>query len=167
MTPVASALPAAGETCGLRCRVAALAFAGVAGALFGAGLLLSGMTLPSRVIAFLDVTGARGAWDPSLALVMAGGVTVYALAFRRIRRQRSSPWFGETFHLPTRRDLDPALLLGAATFGAGWGIAGFCPGPALVSAASGASSALWFVAAMLAGMALQHAVAPRLTRRAT
>lgn len=161
MNPLASgtsAFSATGASCGARCRLAALALAGFAGALFGAGLLISGMTRPERVIAFLDLTSSRVAWDPSLALVMGGGVAVYAFAFHRVRNQRSSPWFGEKFHIPTRRDLDPSLLLGAATFGAGWGIAGFCPGPALVSAASGASSALWFAAAMLVGMALHHAV---------
>lgn len=161
MNPLASGtsvMAPIGASCGARCRVAALALAALAGALFGAGLLISGMTQPLRVIAFLDFTGSRAAWDPSLALVMGGGVAVYALAFHRVRNQRSSPWFGEKFHIPTRRDLDPSLLLGAATFGAGWGIAGFCPGPALVSAASGASNALWFVAAMLVGMALHHTV---------
>ncbi len=150
--------------CGLRCRVVALVVAAAAGALFGAGLIIAGMTLPSRVIAFLDVTSARGVWDPSLALVMGGAIAVYSLAFLQVRRRRWSPWFGETFHLPTRRDLDPALILGAATFGLGWGLAGFCPGPALVSAAAGSSSALWFAAAMLTGMLAQHAVTARRAR---
>lgn len=155
-TGIAAAL---GERCGLRCRIAALALPAFAGALFGAGLLLGGMTVPARIIGFLDISGASGPWDPTLAFVMGGAVLTYALAFRRVRRQRSSPWFGETFHLPARRDLDPALVVGAALFGAGWGLGGFCPGPALVSAAAGTSSALLFSAAMLLGMIVQHGVA--------
>jgi hypothetical protein len=130
--------------------------AALAGALFGAGLLVSGMTRPERVLAFLDVT--RG-WDPSLAFVMAGAMAVYALAFRRIRARRGEPWFDAAFHVPTRRDIDAPLIVGAAVFGAGWGLAGLCPGPALVAAASGSGGALAFVAAMLAGMLAQHLTA--------
>lgn len=163
-TGIAAAL---GESCGLRCRIAALALPALAGALFAVGLLLGGMTLPTRIIGFLDVTGASGPWDPTLAFVMGGAVLTYGLAFRRVRRQRSSPWFGESFHLPTRRDLDPALVIGAALFGAGWGLGGFCPGPGLVAAAGGTSSALWFSAAMLLGMIIQHGVAVAAARRSS
>jgi uncharacterized membrane protein YedE/YeeE len=137
-----------------RGRVAALAVAALAGALFGAGLLVSGMTRPARVVGFLDVLGD---WDPSLAFVMAGAVAVYALAYRGLRG-RSRPWFDVRFHLPKRRDLDPQLIAGAAIFGVGWGLAGICPGPGLVAAASGAASAIGFVAAMLVGMYLRDRV---------
>jgi uncharacterized membrane protein YedE/YeeE len=91
---------------------------------------------------------------------MGGAVVVYALAFRWIRRRRTEPWFDVAFHLPTRRDLDGALIAGAAVFGVGWGLGGLCPGPGLVAAAAGRSSGLVFVAAMLAGMLLS-----RLARR--
>jgi uncharacterized membrane protein YedE/YeeE len=134
-------------------RALSLSLAGAAGALFGAGLLVSGMTHPTRVIGFLDVTGR---WDPSLAFVMGGAVLVYAIALRWVRRRRQSPWFEIKFHLPTRRDIDPPLILGAALFGIGWGLGGLCPGPAIVSAASGSLAALAFLAAMLAGMYAQH-----------
>jgi uncharacterized membrane protein YedE/YeeE len=133
-----------------------LALAGVAGALFGAGLLVSGMTLPARVIDFLDVTGA---WDPSLAFVMGGAALVYAIAFRSIRAGRAEPWFDTAFHLPTRRDLDLRLIAGAALFGIGWGLGGLCPGPAIVTAASGSQTGLAFAAAMLVGMYAQHRAA--------
>jgi hypothetical protein len=144
--------------CGARCRIVALALAAVAGALFGAGLLVSGMTQPAKVIGFLDV--ARG-WDPSLAFVMGGAVAVYGLSYRWIRRGRGEPWFDVAFHLPTRRDVDVPLLAGAAIFGIGWGLGGLCPGPGLVAAASGSTIGLAFVAAMLAGMVAQHLVARR------
>lgn len=139
--------------CRARGRSASLLFAGLAGALFGAGLLVSGMTQPARVIGFLDVTGP---WDPSLAFVMGGAVLVYAIALRRIRRRWRAPWFDVEFHLPARRDLDPPLILGAALFGTGWGLGGLCPGPGIVSAAAGSLTGLAFVAAMIAGMAAQH-----------
>lgn len=93
--------------------------AAVTGALFGAGLLISGMTQPARVIGFLDVTRA---WDPTLAFVMGGAVIVYAFAFRAISVRRSDPWFDIKFHLPTRRDIDLPLVGGAALFGIGWGL---------------------------------------------
>jgi uncharacterized membrane protein YedE/YeeE len=135
-----------------------VALAILTGALFGAGLLVSGMTQPAKVIGFLDV--ARG-WDPSLAFVMGGAVAVYALAFRAIRHRRAEPWFDVSFHLPTRRDVDAALLAGAALFGIGWGLGGLCPGPGLVAAASGSAAAIAFVGAMLVGMWLQHLAARR------
>ena len=137
-------------------RASSLVLAGVAGALFGAGLLISGMTQPAKVIGFLDAT--RG-WDPSLAFVMAGAAGVYAVLFQTIRR-RGRPWLDLRFHLPTRRDLDLPLILGAAIFGVGWGLGGLCPGPGIVSSASGSSTGIAFVAAMLAGMYAQH----RMTR---
>jgi uncharacterized protein len=143
----------AAGSCGARCRTMSLVLAALVGALFGAGLLVSGMTQPAKVISFLDVT--RG-WDPSLAFVMGGAAIVYAIAFRVVLRRRNDPWFDRAFHLPTRRDLDPPLLIGAALFGIGWGLGGLCPGPGLVSAASGSVPALAFVAAMLVGMHLQH-----------
>lgn len=140
---------------GARGRVAGLLLAGVAGALFGAGLLVAGMTQPARVLAFLDLSGD---WDPSLAFVMAGAIAVYAAAYRAIRR-RASPWFDVRLHLPTSTDIDRPLVLGSAVFGVGWGLGGLCPGPSLVSAAAGNGAAVAFVAAMLAGMLLQHRMA--------
>jgi len=140
-------------TCGRRCRVMGLVLAGVAGVVFGVGLIVSGMTQPAKVVGFLDLGGA---WDPSLAFVMAGAATVYALLFRAIRTRRSEPWLDVTFHLPQRRDLDAPLIIGAALFGVGWGLGGLCPGPGLVAAASGSTAGIAFVAALLAGMLLQH-----------
>lgn len=118
------------------------------GAIFGVGLVLSGMTLPSKVIGFLDFFGD---WDPSLALVMGGAIAVHAVVFRLVAR-RASPLFAQKFALPTRRDLDPKLLAGAAIFGAGWGLGGFCPGPGLTSLAGFSGDALLFIGAMLVGM---------------
>lgn len=138
-------------TCGAFCKRMSLALALAAGALFGAGLVVGGMTQPARVIGFLDV--ARG-WDPTLAFVMAGAIAVYAVAYRVIIGRRTEPWFDHRFHLPTRRDLDRPLVLGAALFGIGWGLIGLCPGPGLVAAAAGRGSAVLFVLAMLVGMAL-------------
>ena len=136
-------------SCGLRCRVMSLLLPAVAGALFGVGLLVAGMTQPARVIGFLDVTRA---WDPTLAFVMGGAVIAYAVAIRVVRRRRSEPWFDIAFHVPTRRDLDARLLVGAAIFGVGWGLGGLCPGPALVAAGSASAHMLGFLAAMLLGM---------------
>ena len=124
----------------------AVAFA--SGALFGAGLLVSGMTEPAVVLAFLDVTGA---WNPSLALVMVAAVAVHAVGLRLVAR-RTSPLFGAAFQLPRRRDIDGRLVAGAAVFGVGWGLAGFCPGPSLVAAGGAQLAALVFVATMSAGM---------------
>jgi uncharacterized membrane protein YedE/YeeE len=125
----------------------------IAGAVFGAGLLVSGMTRPDRVVGFLDL----GRWDPRLAFVMAGAVAVYALAYRIIVGRRREPWFDGGFHLPTRRDVDLGLIAGAAIFGVGWGLGGYCPGPGLVSAAGGSPAAIVFALALVAGMWLQHA----------
>ncbi|MBX3259789.1 MAG: YeeE/YedE family protein [Labilithrix sp.] len=123
-----------------------------AGALFGAGLVVSGMTRPSKVLGFLDVAGA---WDASLAFVMVGAIAVHAAAYQWIRR-RGAPRFAPRLDLPAQRRVDVRLLAGAALFGVGWGLGGFCPGPALTSVAALAPGALVFVAAMTAGMLLQH-----------
>lgn len=143
-------------TAAARSRMVALVGAALSGALFGGGLVVSGMTQPARIIGFLDPLGG---WDPSLAFVMAGAVTVYTVAFARIRR-RARPWFDVRFHVPSRADVDPPLVIGAAVFGIGWGLGGLCPGPGIVAAAGGSPAALGFVLAMLAGMFVQH----RLTR---
>lgn len=127
----------------------------VAGAIFGVGLAISGMTLPSKVVGFLDFTGK---WDASLMFVMGGAIVVHFVALRLIRR-RATPLFDTKFHLPTRKDLDPRLIGGAALFGVGWGLGGYCPGPGLVTAASGAPSALVFVVGMTLGMLAEHATA--------
>jgi uncharacterized membrane protein YedE/YeeE len=123
--------------------------AGVAGLVFGVGLLVSGMTQPSKVLGFLDFAGD---WDPSLAFVMAGAVFVHALFARLALRPGGRPVFAETFDLPSRRDIEAPLLAGAALFGIGWGIGGYCPAPALVSLASPSMRTIAFVVAMGAGM---------------
>lgn len=138
------------------------ALAAAAGALFGVGLAVAGMTRPGKVIGFLDLTGA---WDASLAFVMVGAIMVHFIALRLIKR-RGAPLFDQTFHLPTRRDLDPRLLTGAAVFGIGWGLGGYCPGPGLVSAGAGSVPALVFVVGMTIGMVAEHAFARALDRRA-
>jgi len=122
----------------------------IAGLIFGLGLVLSGMSNPTKVLGFLDLAGA---WDPSLALVMGGAIAVGSIGFAlAVRRTRS--WLGDPMQLPTASRIDRRLVLGSVAFGAGWGLAGFCPGPALVAAAQGYWQALLFVAAMLAGMKL-------------
>lgn len=125
-----------------------------AGAIFGIGLAVAGMTKPSKVVGFLDVFGA---WDASLAFVMMGAIAVHLVAYRIVVRRRS-PLFDVRFHIPTRKDIDVRLALGAAIFGVGWALAGFCPGPALVSAASGTVAAIVFAVAMTAGMKIEHAL---------
>lgn len=129
-------------------KVVASAF--ISGLIFAIGLGLSGMTDPVKVIGFLDFFGT---WNPTLTFVMAGGILAYAVGYRLVTR-RSVPIFGSKFSLPTRKDLTPQLIVGSALFGIGWGIAGFCPGPGLTSLATGSSSVLTFVVAMLGGMAL-------------
>ncbi len=119
------------------------------GVIFGFGLALAGMTRPEKVRGFLDFAGR---WDPSLMFVMGGAVVVHALAYRLVLR-RPSPLFAARFALPTRKDVDARLLVGAALFGLGWGLGGFCPGPGITSLVTGASSAVAFVLAMLAGIA--------------
>jgi uncharacterized membrane protein YedE/YeeE len=120
------------------------------GFLFALGLGISGMTRPVKVIGFLDFFGA---WDASLVFVMVGAIAVYFIAYR-ISAKMSSPILTSKFALPTRTDLSAKLLLGAAIFGAGWGLGGFCPGPALTSLASGALPVFIFVIAMVLGMYL-------------
>ncbi len=123
-----------------------------AGAVFAVGLVLAGMTQPTKVIGFLDVGGA---WDPTLAFVMAGAIAAH-IGGLWLTSRRTTPLFASAFVLPKRTDLDAQLLLGAGVFGVGWGLAGYCPGPALVSLGSGADSALVFVVAATAGMLIQH-----------
>lgn len=122
----------------------------VAGLVFGLGLIISGMANPAKVLGFLDLFGR---WDPSLALVMGGAVAVSAVAFL-VARRRSASLLGSALKLPTARQIDRRLVMGSTLFGIGWGIAGFCPGPALVALGMGQAKALVFVAAMLAGMGL-------------
>jgi uncharacterized membrane protein YedE/YeeE len=124
----------------------ALAF--LAGLLFAAGLAVAGMTQPVKVLAFLDVLGS---WDPSLSLVMVGAIAVYMPLYRGAMRLQT-PLLAPSFSLPTRRDIDPGLVAGAALFGVGWGLAGYCPGPAVASLGSASSASIVFVAAMIAGM---------------
>ena len=122
----------------------------VVGLVFGLGLILAGMTDPGKVLGFLDLAGA---WDPSLAFVMGGAIAVAVAAFA-LARKRTQNFLGGAMHLPTRSDIDRRLIIGSLLFGAGWGIAGFCPGPAIVSFAAGQPKALLFVVAMLVGMAI-------------
>lgn len=120
------------------------------GLLFGLGLLVSQMANPAKVLAFLDIFGD---WDPSLAFVMAGAVVISALGYVLARR-RGTPVLATKLEIPTRRELDPRLILGAAIFGIGWGLVGLCPGPALTILTVAPAQAGLFVTAMLAGMVL-------------
>lgn len=120
----------------------------LAGLVFGVGLTISGLVDPSKVVAFLDVAGS---WDPSLAFVMLGGIAVAAVGFKLVLR-RSQPIFESKFMLPTRKDIDRNLVVGAGLFGIGWGLAGYCPGPALAGLGLGSIEAVVFVAAMVVGM---------------
>jgi uncharacterized protein len=122
----------------------------LAGLVFGIGLIVSGMADPAKVLGFLDLAGA---WDPSLALVMAGAVAVGLVAFA-VAGRRTTSLLGAEMQLPTARHVDRRLVVGSLLFGAGWGIAGFCPGPGLVALGMGEFKALVFVAAMLVGMGL-------------
>ncbi|MBI1890759.1 MAG: YeeE/YedE family protein [Burkholderiales bacterium] len=125
-------------------------FAFISGLVFGLGLIVAGMANPAKVLGFLDLAGM---WDPSLALVMAGAIAVGAGAFAFAKR-RSMSLIGLPMQLPTARHIDKRLIIGNALFGTGWGLAGICPGPALVLLGSGATQGIVFVLAMLAGMAL-------------
>jgi len=136
-------------------------FAFLSGLVFGLGLIAGGMTDPSKVKGFLDVFGA---WDPSLAFVMGGAIAVGSIAFALARRRKQS-WSGAPVVLASAVAIDRRLIGGGLLFGAGWGLAGFCPGPALVAFGSGAPAAWWFVPAMLAGMALHDEVWLRWTGR--
>ncbi len=124
-----------------------IASAAAAGLLFGVGLGLAGMTNPAKVLAFLDPFGA---WDPTLAFVMGSALAVAAVAFR-IAAQQSRPWIAESFAMPTRSDVDVKLIAGAILFGAGWGLVGLCPGPALANLFRGRWEVELFVGAMLGG----------------
>jgi hypothetical protein len=120
----------------------------LAGLIFGIGLIAGGMTDPAKVKGFLDLFGS---WDPSLAFVMGGAIVVGSVGFA-IARKRGATWAGGTIDWPTLTTIDRRLVIGGMLFGAGWGIGGFCPGPALVAFASGFAPALWFIPAMLVGM---------------
>lgn len=144
-------------------KISQLTVAALAGAVFGLGLVVSGMTQPAKVIAFLNLGGlfdaARfGAWDASLAFVMGGAVGVTLLAFAitpaTATQPSRKPWLAATFQLPTRQDIDAKLLLGAALFGVGWGLGGYCPGPALATLSTGGMDALIFVASLALGMGI-------------
>ena len=123
-------------------------FGFISGLVFGIGLILAGMADPLKVKGFLDLAGA---WDPSLALVMGGAIALGIVAFALAKRRELS-WTGAPIEIPTNRSIDTRLILGGVLFGAGWGIGGFCPGPALVALGSGMGAAGIFVAAMLVGM---------------
>ena len=125
-----------------------LLFSFAIGLLFGIGLIISGMANPAKVIGFLDLAGL---WNPSLAFVMGGAIAVGVVGFRLVRH-KSRAWFGDAIQLPTARHIDTRLVIGATLFGIGWGIAGICPGPALVLLGTGAGKGIVFVLAMLAGM---------------
>lgn len=129
----------------------------VSGLLFAVGLGLSGMTRPSKVLGFLDVSST---WDPSLAFVMIGGIAVYSLGYY-FSRKRSSPVLDDKFHVPQAAPLDRRLLIGAAIFGVGWGLGGYCPGPGIVAIPNAAGSTIAFVAAMLVAMVAFAAVEAR------
>jgi len=127
-----------------------------AGLLFAVGLAISGMTQPTKVVAFLDVTGS---WDPSLAMVMAGALAVFAVAFPLITK-RNAPILGAGFEVPSRRDFTAPLVGGAVLFGLGWGVAGFCPGPAVAALGSGMAESYLFVGAMAVGMVIATRISP-------
>jgi uncharacterized protein len=131
----------------------------LAGGVFGFGLALAGMIDPLKVLGFLDLYGD---WDASLLLVLGGAVSIAAISFRLVLR-RSAPVLDERFHLPPARSVDAALVGGAAIFGVGWGLGGYCPGPAIASLAYANPEALWFVPAMLLGAGVQR----WLTRQST
>jgi uncharacterized membrane protein YedE/YeeE len=133
----------------------------LAGLLFGVGLLVAGMSDPAKVLNFLDLAAIpAGTWDPSLAFVMAGGIAVTMLGFRFVLR-RPKPIFAERFSVPTATTIDSRILVGPAIFGVGWGLAGFCPGPALTALGQGSSAATHFVVAMFVGMAAARRLASR------
>lgn len=141
--------------------MALLANTFIAGLLFGIGLALSEMTDPGRVTGFLDVAGR---WDPTLLFVMGGALAVTLPAFHFVQKL-PGPLFAEKFQLPTKKELEWPLIAGAALFGAGWGIAGFCPGPALAALVTGMPEVLLFIAAMVAGQLLATALERRAERR--
>lgn len=134
-----------------------LAVAAIAGALFALGLVISGMTTPAKVTAFLDVGGS---WDGSLAFVMAAAIAVYA-PVAWLAKQRRHPMFDTKFHWPAPRAIDARLVGGAAIFGVGWGLSGYCPGPAIVSLGGGSLAVVVFVASVLAGIAVTRVTTAR------
>lgn len=127
-----------------------LALSLLAGLVFGIGLIVSGMSNPTKVLGFLDLAGK---WDPSLALVMAGAIAIAVGAYAIAKRRRTT-WLGLPILLPITMHIDRHLVIGSVLFGVGWGLAGICPGPALVLVGAGLTKGWLFVAAMLAGMAL-------------
>ena len=136
-----------------------IAFGLAAGALFAAGLVVSGMTQTAKVIGFLNFAGIVaperfGAWDASLVFVMGGALLITLVAFAITPTKGRKPWVSDKFELPTRKDIDFKLVAGATLFGVGWGLAGYCPGPAMASVISGGVDALVFVAALLTGLLL-------------
>ena len=133
----------------------------IAGLIFGVGLIISGMTNPAKVQGFLDLFGR---WDPSLAFVMGGAIAVGLIAFQ-VAKKRSTTLLGGPMQLPTRRDIDAPLVLGSLLFGAGWGLGGFCPGPAITALGAGSVPALIFVAAMLTGMLIFDRIEKHRARR--
>ena len=136
----------------------------ICGILFSIGLVISGMTKPQKVIGFLDVFGE---WDLSLAFVMGGAVISYLLLQLLIQRRFSKPMLGERFQIPTSKDLDRSLIFGALLFGMGWGLGGYCPGPAITTLGSGSLNAVLFIVAMGMGMLLaDHVISPILTHKA-
>jgi hypothetical protein len=133
----------------------------VIGLAFGLGLLVSGMSNPAKVLNFLDLAAIRtGSWDPSLVFVMLAAVIITFIGFRLVLRW-PRPVLAGAFHLPTKTDFDLRVIVGPAIFGAGWGIAGFCPGPAFVALGYGSSASIQFMIAMLVGMAGARALADR------
>ncbi len=139
------------------------------GLVFGLGLVVSGMSDPAKVLNFLDVGAIpAGTWDASLAFVMAGAVAVTFVGFKQVLKL-TRPFFASRFSVPTRADIDARIIVGPAIFGIGWGLAGFCPGPALTALGFGSASAMIYVVAMCAGMVLARFIAdlPSRTRLTT
>ena len=131
------------------------------GLVFGLGLVVAGMANPAKVLNFLDIGAiATGGWDASLAFVMAGAIAVAFAGYRLVLRLRQ-PVFGKAFHLPTTTTIDAHIVVGPAIFGVGWGLAGFCPGPAFTAIATGGPPAWLFVAAMMTGMGAARWLAGR------
>ena len=130
----------------------------ISGIVFGIGMAISGMTNTKRVQGFLDFFGA---WDPTLAFVMGGGLLVTTIGYRLILR-RPAPLFAEKFSLPTKTAIDKPLLLGAAIFGIGWGLVGYCPGPALAGLTYGYAPTLTFIPAMIVGLLIAHRIAAKI-----
>jgi uncharacterized protein len=133
------------------------------GLFFGTGLVIAGMSDPAKVLSFLDVAAiSSGNWDASLAFVMGGGVIVAAIGYQLVWRLQR-PLFADSFHLPSTTMIDPTIVVGPAMFGIGWGLVGFCPGPAIVALGTGSWQAVLFCAAMFVGMGAARAVKPAQT----